>query len=238
MYWFNATYMLFALPGLLLGLWAQMKVKSAFNKFSHVATRTRMSGAAVARRILDANGLYNVDIQPVKGFLSDHYDPRTKILRLSPEVYNGISLAAVGVAAHESGHAIQDARNYLPLQARTAIVPVVQIGSWLGPIIFMAGYFLASMTRNSSFGLSIAWLGVLLFSLTALFALVTLPVEFNASRRAKQVLVQLGIVDTREISGVNSVLDAAALTYVAGAVQAVSTLLYYVFLLRGSSCRR
>ncbi len=237
MVWFNSAYFLFALPALLLGLWAQYKVKSAFDKYARVPARSGMSGAEAARRILDANGLYHVDIQPVQGFLSDHYDPRSKVLRLSPQVYQSNSLAAVGVAAHETGHALQDARGYLPLQARTTIVPAVQIGSWLGPIIFMAGFFLASFTR-SQIGLSIAWLGVWLFGLTALFAVITLPVEFDASRRAKAILVQMGIVGHNEIQGVNRVLDAAALTYVAGAIQAISTLLYYVFLLTGSSRRR
>ncbi|RMF44328.1 MAG: zinc metallopeptidase [Anaerolineae bacterium] len=236
MYWFNPLYLVFALPGLLLALWAQAKVKSAFNKYSRIGTRTGISGAEAARRVLDANGLYDVDIQPVQGFLSDHYDPRSRVLRLSPEVYRGTSLASVGVAAHEAGHALQDAKNYLPLQARTAIVPAVQFGSWLGPIIFGAGFFMAYLT-GGRFGYSVAWLGVLLFGLTALFALITLPVEFDASRRAKAVLTQLGIVSHQEITGVARVLDAAALTYVAAAVQAIGTLLYYVYLLSGSRRR-
>ncbi len=236
MFWFDPMYFVFALPALILGFWAQMKVKSAFDKYSRVRARSGMSGAAAARRVLDSNGLYNVDIQPVQGFLSDHYDPRTKVLRLSPQVYQSSSLAAVGVAAHEAGHAIQDAKGYLPLQARTAMVPAVQFGSWLGPLVFAAGWFLMYLTRGQ-FGGQIAWLGVLLFGATAVFALVTLPVEFDASRRAKRVLVELGIVSHDEIQGVNRVLDAAALTYVAGAVQAISTLLYYVFLLSGSRRR-
>ncbi len=236
MFWFNPLYLLFAMPGLLLALWAQAKVKSAFNKYSRIGTRTGMSGAEAARRILDANGLYDVDIQPVQGFLSDHYDPRSRVLRLSPDVYRGTSIASVGVAAHETGHALQHAKNYLPLQARTAIVPAVQFGSWLGPIIFGAGFFLAYFT-GGRFGYSIAWLGVLLFGLTALFALITLPVEFDASRRAKLVLAQLGIVGHQELAGVDRVLDAAALTYVAAAVQAIGTLLYYVYLLGGSRRR-
>ncbi len=236
MFWFDPMYFVFALPALILGFWAQMKVKSAFDKYSRVRPYSGMNGAAAARRILDASGLQHVDIQPVKGFLSDHYDPRSKVLRLSPQVYQGTSLASVGVAAHEAGHALQDAKGYLPLQLRTAMVPAVQFGSWLGPLVFMAGFFLSYLTRGQ-FGLSIAWLGVLLFGATAVFAVVTLPVEFDASRRAKQALVQMGIVGQGEIQGVNRVLDAAALTYVAGAVQAISTLLYYVFLLSGSRRR-
>jgi len=236
MFWFDPMYFVFALPALILGFWAQMKVKSAFDKYSRVRPYSGMSGAAAARRILDASGLQHVDIQPVNGFLSDHYDPRTKVLRLSPQVYQGTSLASVGVAAHEAGHALQDAQGYLPLQLRTAMVPAVQFGSWLGPLVFMAGFFLSYLTRGQ-FGLSIAWLGVALFGATAVFAVITLPVEFDASRRAKQALVQMGIVGQGEIQGVNRVLDAAALTYVAGAVQAISTLLYYVFLLSGSRRR-
>ncbi len=236
MFWFDPMYFVFALPALILGFWAQMKVKSAFEKYSRVRARSGMSGAEAARRILDFNGLYDVDIQPAQGFLSDHYDPRSKVLRLSSQVYQSSSLASVGVAAHEAGHAIQDAKGYLPLQARTAMVPAVRFGSWLGPLVFMAGFFLMYLTRGQ-FGVQVAWLGVLMFGATALFAVVTLPVEFDASRRAKRVLVDLGIVGRDELQGVNRVLDAAALTYVAGAVQAISTLLYYVFLLSGSRRR-
>jgi hypothetical protein len=165
--------------------------------------------------------------------LSDHYDPRSKTLRLSPDVYQSNSLAAVGVAAHESGHAIQDKQGYTALAVRSAMVPTVQLGSWLGPIVFIAGFLMLQMT-NSALGLSIAWIGLGLFAATALFAIVTLPVEFDASKRAKQLLVEIGVISHNELKGVNSVLDAAALTYVAGAIQAVSTLLYYAFLLFGA----
>jgi uncharacterized protein len=161
----------------------------------------------------------------VQGFLSDHYDPRSKTLRLSPQVYQSNSLAAIGVAAHEAGHALQDQQNYGPLALRSAMVPSVQIGSWMGPLIFLAGLFL-NMTP-------LAWAGLILFGATAVFALVTLPVEFDASKRAKQILVSQGVLTPQELGGVNSVLDAAALTYVAAALQAISTLLYYAFLLMG-----
>ena len=218
-------YILFSLPALLLGFWAQFKVKSAFDKFSRVRTFTGVTGAEVARRILDINGLNNVKVEMVSGFLSDHYDPRTRTLRLSQNVYQSNSVAAAGIAAHESGHAIQHAQAYAPLQIRSAIVPTVQIGSWLGPIIFMAGLFLLGNT--------VAWIGLGLFAATAVFALVTLPVEFDASNRAKAILSTSGMVYNTEMEGVNRVLDAAALTYVAGAVQAVSTVLYYLFLLTG-----
>jgi uncharacterized protein len=218
-------YILFSLPALLLGFWAQLKVKSAFDKFSRVRTFTGVTGAEVARRILDINGLNNVKVEMVSGFLSDHYDPRTRTLRLSQNVYQSNSVAAAGIAAHESGHAIQHAQAYAPLQIRSAIVPTVQIGSWLGPIVFMAGMFLLGNT--------VAWIGLGLFAATAVFALVTLPVEFDASNRAKAILSTSGMVYNTEMEGVNRVLDAAALTYVAGAVQAISTVLYYLFLLTG-----
>lgn len=221
-------YILFSLPALLLGLWAQAKVKSAFSKYSKVRTARGLSGAQVARMILDSNGLYNVNVEQVQGFLSDHYDPRSKTLRLSPDVYQSPSLAAVGVAAHEAGHAIQDQQSYAALTLRSVMVPSVQIGSWLGPIIFFVGLFL-----NSALGQSLAWVGLILFGATALFSVVTLPVEFDASKRAKAILVNQGVVTTTELQGVNAVLDAAALTYVAAALQAISTLMYYAFILMG-----
>jgi len=177
---------------------------------------------------LSFNGLHQVRVEPVQGFLSDHYDPRGKVLRLSPEVYNSPSTAAAGIAAHEAGHAIQDAQGYAALRLRSFMVPAVSIGSWIGPIVFILGILMLPVV-----GTSLAWLGVLLFAATAVFAIVTLPVEFDASRRAKQALATQSIVMPQEMTGVNKVLDAAALTYVAGAVQAVSTLLYYVFLLTG-----
>ncbi len=218
-------YLLYALPGLLLGLYAQMKVKRAFNKYSRVRTRRGLTGAQAARAILDANGLYDVTVEKVKGFLSDHYDPRSRVLRLSPDVYNGVSVSSVGVAAHESGHAIQDAKHYWPLQVRTTIVPTVQIGSWLGPILFFLGWMIN--------WIGVAQIGLILFGLTVVFAFVTLPVEIDASRRAKKILVEQGIVTAEERKGVNAVLDAAALTYVAAAVQAVMIFLYYASLLSG-----
>ncbi|MBI5305548.1 MAG: zinc metallopeptidase [Chloroflexi bacterium] len=221
-------YLLFSLPALLLGLWAQLRVKGAFDRFSQVRTATGVTGAQVARRILDNHGLRNVKVEQVEGFLSDHYDPTQRVLRLSPHVYQGNSLAAAGIAAHESGHALQHQQGYAFLALRSMMVPTVQIGSWVGPLIFMLGFFLAG-----AIGTSLAWLGVALFAAVAVFALVTLPVEFDASARAKEQLVGNGLLAHTELSGVNAVLNAAALTYVAGAAQAVSTLLYYVFLLGG-----
>lgn len=221
-------YLLFSLPALLLGFWAQMKVKGSFGKYSKQRTYTNLTGADVARRMLDANGLVDVQILPTKGMLSDHYDPRNKTLNLSEGVYGVPSVAAAGIAAHEAGHAVQHATNYAALTLRNLVVPTVQIGSWLGPIIFMVGLFM-----QGSLGTNIAWIGIGLFALTAVFALITLPVEFNASQRAKDWLSSSGIVMNQEMAGVNQVLDAAALTYVAAAVQAISTILYYAFLLLG-----
>jgi len=226
--WFDPMYILISLPALILGFWAQWKVNSAFKRYSQERSRSDLTGAEVARRVLSFNGLHQVRVEPVQGFLSDHYDPRGKVLRLSPDVYNNPSTAAAGIAAHEAGHAIQDAQGYTALRLRSFMVPAVSIGSWIGPIVFILGILMLPVV-----GTSLAWLGVLLFAATAVFAIVTLPVEFDASRRAKQALATQSIVMPQEMTGVNKVLDAAALTYVAGAVQAVSTLLYYVFLLTG-----
>jgi uncharacterized protein len=223
-------YLLFSLPALLLGLWAQLKVQGAFNKYSKVRSYVGLSGADIARRMLDANGLNNVRIEQTNGVLSDHYDPMSKVLRLSRDTYSGISISAAGVAAHEAGHALQDQQGYAPLHIRSFIVPAVQIGSWLGPIIFMLGMFL-----SSTLGTQIAWFGLLVFSATAIFALVTLPVEFDATRRAKAWLSSSGVLYQQEMEGINKVLDAAALTYIAAAIQAISTVLYYAFLLSGRS---
>ena len=221
MFFFDPLYLLFSLPALLLALWAQWQVQSAYKKFSQVRTITGVNGAQAARRILDMNGLRHVVVERVEGFLSDHYDPAHKVLRLSPQVYEGSTLASVGVAAHEAGHALQDREGYAMLKLRSAMVPSVQIGSWLGPIIFIVGFLMSGFI-----GQTMAWAGLILFGATAAFALVTLPVEFNASGRARQLLVSHGILSPTELSGINSVLNAAALTYVAAAAQAISTLLY------------
>lgn len=225
-------YLLFSLPAILLGMWAQMRIKSAYNKYSRVATSNGLTGAQTARRMLDANGLSDVIIEEVGGTLNDHYDPRSNTLRLSQGVYRANSIAAAGVAAHEVGHALQDQKNYLPLQLRSAMVPTVRIGSRLGPIVFMAGLFLSYLSSaSSSFGYNIAVFGLLLFALTAIFSVITLPVELNASRRAKAWLSSSGGLPREEMKAVDKVLDAAALTYVAAAIQSIGTLLYYVTLL-------
>ena len=225
---FDPMYFVFALPALLFGLWAQWRVKSALKKYSQERVYSGMSGSEIARRILDSRNLRDVRVEPTQGFLSDHYDPSTRVLRLSPQVYQGNSVAAAGIAAHETGHALQHAEGYMPLQIRTFMVPTVQIGSWLGPIIFMVGLFTTKL-----FGTTLAWVGLALFGATALFALVTLPVELDASKRAKEILTTQGFVYQGQLDGVSRVLNAAALTYVAAAVQSLSTLMYYAFLLTG-----
>lgn len=227
---FNPLYLVFALPGLLLGLFAQARVKGAFNKYKQVRTAQNVTGAQVARTLLDAQGLYQIQVEEGKGFLSDHYDPRSKILRLSPEVYRTPSVAAAGIAAHEMGHALQDAGGYFPLQIRSAIVPAAQFGSTLAPWIFIAGLLLNITT--------LSWVGLILFGAAVIFTLVTLPVEFDASRRAKKLLTTNNVLIGNEIEGVNKVLDAAALTYVAAAVSAIGTFLYYLLLLTGGGRRR
>jgi len=230
MLFFDPLYLVFALPGLLLGLWARSRVNGAFNKYKKVRTAQNVTGAQVARTLLDAQGLYNVQVEEVQGFLSDHYDPRTKILRLSPEVYRTPSIAAAGIAAHEMGHALQDAGGYFPLQIRSAIVPAAQLGSTLAPWLFIAGILL-------NFN-QLAWVGLILFGAAVVFTLITLPVEFDASRRAKKLLASNGIIIGNEAQGINKVLDAAALTYVAAAVSAIGTFLYYLLLLTGGGRRR
>lgn len=231
MFYFDPLYLIISLPALILAFYAQWRVRAAFNKFSQVRTWRGLTGAQAARAMLEQNQLYDVSVEETQGLLSDHYDPRDRTLRLSPNVYRSPSIAAVGIAAHEAGHALQHAQGYLALQARTAIVPVVQFGSYLGPLVFMIGYLL-SIYAGPGFR-TLAWLGVVLFSIVVVFALVTLPVEFDASRRAKAWLANGFLADRSEVAGVAQMLDAAALTYVAALWQALSTLLYYIFLLTG-----
>ena len=214
-------YLLLVIPPMLLGFYAQWKVKSAFSKMSQIPAR--MSGFQAARQMLDNAGLQSVGIEQVPGKLSDHYDPRAKVLRLSPDVYGGRSMAALGVACHEAGHAFQDAHNYAPLMIRNAAVPAANFGSGTGMILLMAGL---------GFGLTpVAWAGVLLFAAVVFFQLVNLPVEFDASARAKHELVAQGMIAGNEEHYISTVLNAAALTYVAATLQAVMTLVYYVFVL-------
>ena len=229
--YYNPTFFCLLMVAMILGFVAQAAVKSKFNKYAKVRTMRGLTGAQAAREILDANGLYDVTIEESKGFLSDHYDPRSRTLRLSPDVARQASISAVGVAAHESGHAIQHAQGYVPLKLRSAIVPAVQLGTWLGPLIIISGLGLEFLMQSTGLGLGIAWLGVGLYALVAFFSVVTLPVELDASARAKKLLYQYNIVDKQELAGVSSVLNAAAWTYVVAAIAALLELARWVLIL-------
>ncbi len=219
-------YLLIIGPAILISAWAQWKVKSAFNEFAEVRPSSGMTGAEAARKMLDSAGLRNVKIEKTEGYLSDHYDPGEKKLALSPEVHDERSISAVGVACHEAGHAIQDASEYGPLVIRNAIVPVAQFGSWLSFPLIMIGLLMNFM--------QLALAGVLFFGLIVVFQLINLPVEFNASTRAKDQLATLGIIGSREEQeGVDTVLDAAAMTYVAATLTALLQLLYFLVLVLG-----
>ena len=233
MFFWDWRYLLFAAPALLLAFYAQWKVKAAYDRYSRVPNARGLTGAEVARILLRSAGLSQIRVNQVGGRLSDNYDPRNKVLNLSQGVAQSRSVAALGIVAHEVGHAMQDAADYAPLRVRSGLVPAVQLGSWLGPLIFFAGLFLTNFTGSTA----IAWLGVGLFAGTAIFALITLPVEFNASKRAQQLLYAYQLADGQELQQTKQVLDAAALTYIAALAQALSTLLYYVFLLTGFSRR-
>jgi Zn-dependent membrane protease YugP len=221
---FDPVYWIFLAPALLLGLWAQARVRSAFAEAERV--RAPLSGAAAARFVLDSAGLQNVAVEPVEGFLSDHYDPRHKVLRLSPHVYQESTMAAVGIAAHEAGHALQDAKSYAPLVVRNAAVPIANFGGGISWILIIVGAMISP---------TLIWIGIALFAGVVFFQLVNLPVEFDASNRAKAQLDSLGIVPREQQQYVRKVLNAAAWTYVAGTLQAVMTLLYFIMRFGGSS---
>lgn len=209
--------MIIVIPGILLALYAQMKVQSTFARYSQVLAARRINGAQVARAILDSQGLSDVDVVMTQGHLSDHYDPRSKVVRLSPEVYQGYSLASLGIAAHETGHAIQHATGYLPLNIRHSLVPIANFGSTLAFPLFFLGLFLSSP--------GLLQIGIYLFAAVVLFQVVTLPVEFNASSRALAILQGQGYISGSEVTGTKSVLDAAALTYVAAVLVGLLNLL-------------
>jgi Zn-dependent membrane protease YugP len=214
------------IPGMILGLYAQMKLASAYGRYSRVPTNSGLSGAEAAREILDSAGLHRMPVNEIGGHLTDHYDPMKKALFLSSENFQGRTLAAVGVAAHEAGHALQHKAAYAPLQARMALVPITGIASNAAVWIFFLGMFM---------GLAkIALAGVVVFGVIAVFHMITLPVEFDASRRAKQQLVSLGLIDGQEQTGVNKVLNAAALTYVAAMVSSLFMVLRFLMIMRGS----
>ena len=225
-YGFDFMQILFIAPALILAMVAQWMVRSAYEQMSRV--RASMSGYEAARRILDAGGLHNVDIEQIPGQLSDHYDPGAKVLRLSPEVFSGHSMASVGIAAHEAGHALQDARGYAPLKLRNLAVPAANFGSSFGSILLMIGMVML-FGQMAFLGKWVFLAGIVAFGATVAFQLVNLPVEFDASARAKVQLVNLGIISGPELPYVSKVLNAAALTYVAATLQAVLTLAYYIF---------
>jgi Zn-dependent membrane protease YugP len=228
---FNPTYWLFIAPALLLMLFAQWRVRSAYAKWGQIANSRHLTGAQAAQKIMDENGLYGLGIQGIPGDLTDNYDPRSKTLNLSQGSATGSSVASLAIVAHELGHAQQDAQGSLLMQARSGLVPVVNIGSNLGPILFIVGFFL-NFTP-------LIWLGIGLFSMAFVFALLTLPVELDASNRAMRMLTSGGLlVGQDEANGARSVLSAAALTYVAAMLMALLQLLYYVFLAFGSGRRR
>jgi Zn-dependent membrane protease YugP len=237
MFLFNSTYLIFMIPAFLLMAITSLYVKSAYNKWSKIATRSGLTGYQAAQRLISAGGLYGVQVESVAGNLTDNYDPRTKVLHLSQTVAQTPSVASLAVAAHELGHAQQDAEGYFPLRFRAALVPIVNIGSYLGWILIMAGLLLSYI--GSALGVNIAWLGVMVFAGGAVFALATIPVELNASARARRLLADTGLISgPEEERGVRTVLNAAALTYVAALVTAMLQLLYYVTLVGGLGRRR
>lgn len=219
-----AFYLLLMVPVILLSLWAQTRVKSTFQRYARVPSRRGLTGADVARLLLRARGLHDVKVEATRGFLSDHYDPTTRTLRLSEATHDSHSVAAIGVAAHEAGHAIQHAEHYAPLRFRSAVVPVVSIGSRALPWLMMFAIFSGAFRTGGP----IAWLAVAALAVVAVFSIATLPVEFDASRRALLVLEHGAILDPEELTGARKVLDAAAWTYIAAAVAAVVELLFWL----------
>ena len=231
-YLFDPMYFVYVGPAIVLALWAQWKVKSAYAMAGRHRARSGLSGAETAQRILNANGITDVAIEPVRSFLGDHYDPKRRVLRLSPDVYHGRSLASLGIAAHEVGHAIQDARSYGPLAIRNGLVPMASIGSNISIWLIILGVVLSSW-MHLPFGRTLAVVGLGLFGVVVLFQLVNLPVEFNASSRARKILLSQGMVTAEEDKVVGKVLSAAAMTYVAATVTAILTLLYYASIVFG-----
>lgn len=235
MFFFDPVWFLIMIPPLIFMIYAQAKVNSAFNKYSKIANSQRITGSEAAEKLLRSNGLGNVRVEEVKSRLGDHYDPSKKVLRLSPAVANTPSVAALGIVAHEVGHAVQDQVGYSYMKFRASLVPAANLGSTLGYIFVILGFLLAMF--GAAFGMTVVWVGVFLFSLAVLFSLVTLPVEYNASNRARQMLRSTGMVSTEEYNGASAVLSAAALTYVAATLQAVAQLFYFVLLALGGNRR-
>ena len=232
---FDIRYLLFMLPALLLALFAQWRVTSTYRKFSQIRNGQGLTGADVARVLMRNEGLDDLSVEMIPGDLTDHYDPRGKVMRLSEGSARYPTVASMAVVAHELGHAQQDKEGYFWLQLRTGIVGIANVGSQLGTLLVFIGLILAGISARSggSLGLNIAWAGVILMSAAVVFTLVTLPVELNASARARAMLARNGLVTAQEAQGVGAMLNAAALTYIAAAAQAVMQLLYFVTLLSG-----
>jgi len=225
-YWGGSIFLL--IPAILLSLYAQYKISSTYKKYSKIRSQSGITGAQTARDLLNSNGLYDVRVERIGGRLSDHYDPRTRVINLSEDVYQGSSLASVAVAAHETGHALQHAAEYIPMKLRSSFVPVANLGSGAGPILIMAGLFIPR----------VGWLlqlGIFAFAFAVLFQIITLPVEFNASHRALSLLQEGNLLGSEEIGGARSVLNAAALTYVAAAFAAILQLVRLILISRGRS---
>lgn len=221
-FFFDYYYWILVIPAVLISLWAQIRVKSTFHRYNSVWNKRGLTADVVARQILDQNGLHGVRIERVSGNLSDHYDPRTNVIRLSDSTFGSASVGAIGVAAHEVGHAIQYAKGYIPIKIRAAIIPVTQVGSTLAiPLVIFGLIFSLPFLITA---------GILLFSLVVLFQLITLPVEFNASRRALRTLDQENILDGQELNGAKKVLSAAAMTYVAALLVSLANLLRLILL--------
>ena len=231
MFYFNPRYLIYMAPAILAMLAAQWYVRSTYQHWGKVSLRSRLRGAEVIDRLKSLSGLHQVRVEQISGQLTDHYDPRNKVLKLSSDVYRGSSVASVAIAAHELGHALQDQKDYLPLRFRSFLIPAVNVGSTLGWILIMVGLVI-NVTQ-------LAWLGVIAFSGGAVFAAATLPVEWNASQRAKKMLLDSGIIQgEKEKQGVQRVLNAAALTYVASLFTAVMQLLYWVSVVSGAGGSR
>lgn len=237
MYYYDYTYLIFVLPALIISLWAQLMVKTRISHYSKIESKRHLTGAQVAQYLLRANGITDVSIRHIPGNLTDNYNPSTKTLNLSDTTYNSTSIAAIGVAAHETGHAIQHNVNYGPLWLRSALVPVANFGSNAGPLLVMVGLILGSLSSFAQYS-NILWYisvaGIIAYSLSVLFYLITLPVEFNASRRALAIIRKSNALDKDEIRGARKCLSAAAMTYVAAALSALLSLLRLIVISRGS----
>ena len=231
-YWFDPTIIILV-PGIIIALWASINVNTTFNRYNTVLSRNRLTGAEVAERVLHHHGIYNVRIERVAGNLSDHYDPRANVIRLSDSTYNSTSIAAAGVAAHEAGHAVQYAQNYAPIKARASIVNLCNLGTPMAFVFLIISFFVPAETATI-----FIYIAVALYSLATLFQLVTLPVEFNASKRAMACLESTGLYDQDELKGAGKVLQAAALTYVAALISSLLSLLRFVLIATSGRRRR